>query len=102
VTEHRWTKAAKRYVSRLRPIFTAQKVPSQLVWIAEVQSSFDPRARSPEGAAALFQIMPDTAKRYGLRLRPFDQRLSPEKGGLAAAKYLHFLHAHFKDWRLAL
>jgi membrane-bound lytic murein transglycosylase D len=102
VAERPWPKAAKPYVSRLKPIFTAQRVPSQLVWIAEVESSFDPRARSPEGAAGLFQLMPDTAKRYGLRLRPFDQRLTPEESARAAAKYLHFLHVHFKDWRLAL
>ena len=80
----------------------AQKVPAALVWIAEVESSFDPRARSPEGAAGLFQLMPDTAKRYGLRVRPFDQRLKPDQSARAAAQYLHYLHSHFKDWRLAL
>ena len=95
-------KSAKTYVSQLKPIFTAERVPSQLVWIAEVESSFDPRARSPDGAAGLFQLMPDTAKRYGLHTLPFDQRLKPEHSARAAAKYLRYLHAHYKDWRLAL
>jgi membrane-bound lytic murein transglycosylase D len=102
VAERPWPKSAKSYVSRLKPVFIAEKVPSQLVWIAEVESSFDPRARSPEGAAGLFQLMPDTAKRYGLRTAPFDQRLKPDLSARAAAKYLRYLHAHFKDWRLAI
>jgi membrane-bound lytic murein transglycosylase D len=46
--------------------------------------------------------MPDTAKRFGLRTFPFDQRLAPDDSALAAAKYLQYLHRHFNDWRLAL
>lgn len=93
---------AKPYVSKLKPIFSQQKVPSQLVWIAEVESSFDPTARSPAGAVGLFQMMPDTAKQYGLRTWPSDQRLQPEPSARAAATYLGKLHDRFKDWRLAI
>jgi membrane-bound lytic murein transglycosylase D len=93
---------AKPYVSALKPIFTRQKVPSQLVWVAEVESSFNPDARSPVGATGLFQLMPDTAKRFGLRTWPLDQRLDPEPSARAAATYLGVLHEKFKDWRLAL
>jgi membrane-bound lytic murein transglycosylase D len=97
-----WPDGAKPYVTRLKPIFTAQKVPPELVWVAEVESSFDPRARSPAGAAGLFQLMPATAKCYGLRTWPLDDRLRPDDSARAAAKYLEYLHTHFKDWRLAL
>jgi membrane-bound lytic murein transglycosylase D len=97
-----WPEAAKPYVPRLKPIFIGQKVPPQLVWLAEVESSFDPRARSPAGAVGLFQLMPATAKRFGLRTSPLDQRLRPEESAQAAAQYLEFLHRKFKDWRLAL
>jgi membrane-bound lytic murein transglycosylase D len=93
---------AKPYVSRLKPIFSEQGVPSQLVWVAEVESSFNPEARSPVGAAGLFQLMPDTAKRFGLSTWPDDQRLEPEPSARAAATYLGRLHEKFKDWRLAL
>ena len=102
VAERPWPKTARLYVSALKPIFSAQKVPPELLWIAEVESSFDPRARSPQGAAGLFQLMPATAKRYGLRTWPVDQRLKPESSARAAAQYLQYLHARFKDWRLAL
>jgi len=66
------------------------------------EPSFDPKARSPAGASGLFQLMPATAKRYGLKTWPLDQRLKPEASARAAAQYLEYLHGHFKDWRLAL
>jgi membrane-bound lytic murein transglycosylase D len=86
----------------LKPVFAAENIPEELMWVAEVESSFDPRARSPAGAAGLFQLMPATAKRYGLSTSPFDQRLKAEASAQAAAKYLKFLYGHFHDWRLAL
>jgi membrane-bound lytic murein transglycosylase D len=97
-----WPEAAKPYVPRLKPIFAAQKVPPELVWVAEVESSFDSRARSPAGAAGLYQLMPATAKQYGLKTWLPDQRLRAEDSARAAAKYLQHLHGQFKDWRLAL
>ncbi len=94
--------AAKDYVSELKPVFTAQKVPPELVWVAEVESGFDRRARSPAGAAGPFQLMPDTAKRFGLSLFPFDERYQPEPSATASAQYLKNLYERFHDWRLAL
>jgi membrane-bound lytic murein transglycosylase D len=97
-----WPKAAAELVPKLKPVFAAENVPSELVWIAEVESSFNARARSPVGAAGLFQIMPATAKRFGLSSFPFDQRYQPEPSARAAAQYLRFLRGKFKDWPLAL
>jgi membrane-bound lytic murein transglycosylase D len=93
---------AQKYVDTLKPIFTAEGVAPELVWLAEVESSFDARARSPAGAAGLFQLMPATAAQYGLRTRPVDQRLNPEESARAAARHLRYLHGRFRDWRLAL
>src|SRR4029077_13197920 len=87
-----WPSAAKEYVPQLKSIFAAQRVPPQLVWVAEVESSFDPRARSPAGAAGLFQLMPDTAKRYGLSLWPRDQRFQAEPSATASARDLRDLY----------
>ncbi|MEO6034184.1 MAG: hypothetical protein ABIQ35_02900, partial [Verrucomicrobiota bacterium] len=41
---------AFRQVAQLKKIFAAERVPVELVWLAEVESSFDPKARSPVGA----------------------------------------------------
>jgi membrane-bound lytic murein transglycosylase D len=97
-----WPALANEYVPELKPIFAAQKIPPELVWVAEVESGFDRRALSPAGAAGLFQLMPDTAKRFGLSLWPRDQRYQPEPSATASAQYLKYLHDRFKDWRLAL
>jgi len=92
----------KPMVAQLKSIFAAEKVPPELIWMAEVESSFDPRARSPAGAAGLFQLMPATAKQYGLRTWPLDQRLRAEANARAAAQHLKRLQAHYNDWRLTL
>lgn len=94
--------AADRYVPLLKPVFRNEGVPEQLVWLAEVESSFDPAARSPVGALGLYQFMPATAERFGLSLRPRDERAVPERSATAAAKYLKFLHGRFGSWPLAL
>lgn len=89
------------YVKRLKPVFARHGLPPELVWIAEVESSFDPRAKSPAGAAGLFQLMPATAKQYGLRTWPVDQRFRPDESADAAARHLAYLYRKFGDWRLA-
>jgi membrane-bound lytic murein transglycosylase D len=97
-----WPALAKEYVPELKPIFIVQQIPPELVWVAGVESSFDPGALSPAGAAGLFQLMPDTAKRFGLSLWPRDQRFQPERSATASARYLKYLYNRFKDWRLVL
>lgn len=93
---------AAELVPRLKPVFRRHGVPEELVWLAEVESSFDPEARSPVGAMGLYQFMPATAERFGLKLRPDDERKVPERSADAAAQYLKFLHGRFASWPLAL
>lgn len=93
-------KGSQQYADRLKPKFTANGVPDEMIWLAEVESSFNPEARSPVGAAGLFQLMPATAKSLGLSLQPKDERLDPDKSAAAAARYLRYLYGKFHDWRL--
>ena len=102
VSGRAWPPQAKEYVPELKPCFTAQRIPPELVWVADAESSFEPAALSPAGAAGLFQLMPDTAKRFGLALWPRDQRFEPQPSATASARYLKYLYGQFKDWRLAL
>ncbi len=89
-------------IPRLKKIFTREGVPQQWVWMAEVESALNPRAKSSTGAAGLFQLMPGTARRFGLRTTPWDDRMEPEKSAGAAAQYLRFLRREFGCWSLAM
>ncbi len=93
---------AAELVPQLKTAFEAEAVPPSLVWLAEVESSMRPDARSPVGAVGLFQLMPATAERFGLSLAPRDERTDPEKSARAAAKYLAILRRRFDSWPLAL
>jgi soluble lytic murein transglycosylase-like protein len=84
-------------------IFREEGVPLELLAVAEVESAFDPRALSPRGARGLWQFMPATAVRFGLRVEGArDERTLPAPATRAAARYLRELYARFGDWRLAL
>lgn len=95
-------KGAATWVPRLKPVFRKAGVPQEFVWLAEVESAFDPGAMSPAGAAGMYQLMPATARDLGLKTAPRDERLVPEKSAQGAATYLGRLKKQFGDWRLAL
>lgn len=78
-------------------------LPEDLVWVAAVESSFDPRAVSAAGAAGLWQLLPSTARHYGLSISPWlDERRSPERATKAAVTMLRDLYERFGRWDLAL
>jgi membrane-bound lytic murein transglycosylase D len=85
----------------LRAAFVAEGVPPELAWLAEVESTLDPAARSPAGAKGLFQFMPGTAQSLGLSTFLPDERADAEKSAHAAARYLGQLQRKFGDWPLA-
>jgi membrane-bound lytic murein transglycosylase D len=95
-------RGAEHFVPRLKPIFESMRLPVELVWVAEVESAFNPRAVSPVGAAGLYQLMPATARQYGLVLEPEDDRFHPEKNARAAARHMLYLSQVFDDWPLAM
>jgi soluble lytic murein transglycosylase-like protein len=75
--------------------------PALLKAIMAVESGFNPTAVSPKGAVGLMQIMPATARRYGLAAdakKSIDQKLTdPATNIRLAARYLHDLRQMFPD-----
>lgn len=68
-----------------------------------VESAGNPRALSAKGALGLWQLMPETARRFGLTVsRDTDHRLDPALSTRAALQYMAELYRRFGDWELAL
>jgi len=84
-------------------ILRSHGLPECLAFIAFHESRFDPQAKSAAGAVGLWQLMPATAREYGLRVdRTTDERLDPLKSTHAAARYLKKLYLLYGDFMLTL
>jgi membrane-bound lytic murein transglycosylase D len=93
---------APELMPRLRSAFVDEGVPPELAWLAEVESSLDPRALSPVGAKGLFQLTSGTAHDLGLSTFMPDDRTDPAKSAHAAARQLRALDLKFGSWPLAI
>jgi Transglycosylase SLT domain/FHA domain len=78
----------EKYFPMIRRVFKENNLPEDLAYVSMLESGFNPRALSHAGARGMWQFMPETGRRYGLRVQEsFDERLDPEKASLAAARY---------------
>lgn len=91
------------YRSHIEQALREAGLPEDLVWLAAIESGFDPTAVSHAGAAGLWQFMPQTGALYGLYQSPFvDERKSIVRSTTAAVAHLRDLYERFGRWDLAL
>ena len=95
-------KTAKNYLPYMERIFSAEGLPVELTRIAFVESMFQVNALSKVGAKGVWQLMPATARKYIKVNRFIDERSSPLKATLAAAKFLRDNHEKLKSWPLTI
>ena len=91
-----------RYASLISTALEKRDMPQDLVYLAMIESGFNPKAYSPARASGLWQFIGATAVRYGLDInRAVDERNDPVKATSAALDYLADLHERFGSWYLA-
>jgi membrane-bound lytic murein transglycosylase D len=93
-----------QYMQMARKIFREEGVPEDIVWLGQVESAWRPTARSWAAASGLWQFIPGTGARFGLRQTAYvDERNGFEKATRASARYLKFLaNRYHGNWELAM
>ena len=96
-------KRSGRYHGKIVKALKEAGLPEELSWLPLIESGFKVRALSRARALGLWQFIPSTGYKFGLKRDTWvDERLNPEKSTAAAIAYLQELHQIFGDWTTVL
>jgi membrane-bound lytic murein transglycosylase D len=91
-----------KYADMITAKLDAKQMPRELIYLAMIESNFNPNARSHVGAVGMWQFMSATARQFGLTVKgKTDERKNPADATDAALTYLSQLHDRFGSWYLA-
>jgi membrane-bound lytic murein transglycosylase D len=97
-----WLDRKSTYEPMISEKLDQRDMPQDLIYLAMIESGFNPKAQSPAKAGGLWQFISETGKRYGLTVnKKVDERNHPDKATDAALSYLSDLHDRFGSWYLA-
>ncbi len=97
-----WIKRIPRYMPVIAEELNRRGMPEDLKYLVVAESALRPHVGSPKGALGFWQIMPETARRYGLQVDQFiDDRRDLWRSTPAALQYLLDLHERLGSWLLA-
>ena len=101
---NRIAERAQPYLHLIVEEVERRKLPIELALLPIVESAYQPFAYSHGRAAGLWQIIPETGTRFGLKQNWwYDGRRDVLESTRAALDYLEYLHRLFDgDWLLAL
>lgn len=96
-------KRSGRYRDEMVKAFHEAGIPEEITWLPLIESGFKVRAYSKARALGLWQFIPSTGYKFGLKRSSWvDERLDPDKSTAAAIAYLKELHQMFGDWATVL
>jgi membrane-bound lytic murein transglycosylase D len=100
----RTSERARPYLFHIIEEVEARGMPSELALLPIIESAFQPFAYSPARAAGIWQFIPETGRRFGLKQTWwYDGRRDVVASTDAALRYLETLHDQFAgDWLLAV
>ena len=94
---------ARRYLAYVVDEVRQRQLPMELALVPIIESTLNPYAGSHSGASGLWQLIPNTAKHYGVTIDWwYDGRRDPVDSTGAALDYLTYLYDEFGDWLLAI
>jgi membrane-bound lytic murein transglycosylase D len=98
-----WMKRARRYFPLIEKRLKEMGLPDDLKYVTITESSLRPEAVSTSGAAGIWQFIPSTGEKYGMRKnRSIDERFDFFKATEGALSYLKNLYEDFRSWALSM